>query len=191
LWHAFFLPVFLIVPLVIKTDSRGPVFFRQKRIGEGGKAFSIYKFRTMHSDISETIHKEYVTGLIKKTGQPENGIYKIQKDPRVTKVGRFLRKTSLDEIPQFINVLKGDMSLVGPRPAIPYEIAEYEAWHLRRVMECKPGITGLWQVEGRSKTDFAGMVRMDLEYIQRQSLWLDIKIIIKTPWALLTTRGAY
>lgn len=145
----------------------------------------------------ESAHREYVTKLIK--GQAEavtddttgTKVYKIVKDPRITSIGQFLRKTSLDELPQFINVLLGNMSLVGPRPPIPYEVAEYHLWHKRRVLETKPGITGYWQVEGRSTTNFEGMVRMDLQYIRKKSFWLDIKVILKTPLALFTSKGAY
>jgi lipopolysaccharide/colanic/teichoic acid biosynthesis glycosyltransferase len=121
----------------------------------------------------------------------QKGTYKITKDPRVTPVGHFLRKTSLDELPQFFNVLLGDMSLVGPRPAIPYECEEYDVWHRRRLLEMKPGITGLWQVRGRSATTFDEMVRIDIKYVQEWSLWLDIKIILQTPWVVLKGKGAY
>jgi lipopolysaccharide/colanic/teichoic acid biosynthesis glycosyltransferase len=187
----FFSPFFLLIPFLIKADSSGPVFYKQKRVGEGGVIFDLYKFRSMHTNTSESIHRNYVSSLIKGSADSEKGVYKIENDPRVTRVGKFLRKLSIDELPQFINVLKGNMSLVGPRPPIPYETAEYELWHLRRVMECKPGLTGIWQVEGRSKTNFNGMVRMDLEYIKKRSLLLDFKIILKTPWALLTAKGAF
>ena len=187
----FFSPLFLLIPLLIRADSSGPVFFRQKRVGEGGKIFDLYKFRSMYVNTNESIHQAYVSSLIKGDAENEKGIYKIENDPRVTKIGRVLRKLSLDELPQFLNVLKGNMSLVGPRPPIPYETAEYELWHLRRVMECKPGLTGIWQVEGRSKTNFNEMVRMDLEYIKKRSLLFDIEIILKTPWALLTAKGAF
>jgi lipopolysaccharide/colanic/teichoic acid biosynthesis glycosyltransferase len=119
------------------------------------------------------------------------GTYKITRDPRVTQVGKFLRKTSLDELPQFLNVLMGDMSLVGPRPPIPYECAEYDIWHRGRVLEMKPGITGFWQVKGRSTTTFDEMVRMDIKYVQDWSLWMDIKILLQTPWVVLRGKGAY
>ena len=192
-----FSPVFIVVPVLIKLSSKGPVLFRQERVGKGGKSFKIYKFRTMKVNNDESAHREYVTKLIK--GQAEavtddttgTKVYKIVKDPRITSIGQFLRKTSLDELPQFINVLLGNMSLVGPRPPIPYEVAEYHLWHKRRVLETKPGITGYWQVEGRSTTNFEGMVRMDLQYIRKKSFWLDIKVILKTPLALFTSKGAY
>jgi lipopolysaccharide/colanic/teichoic acid biosynthesis glycosyltransferase len=142
------------------------------------------------------IHQEYIKNFIleKKSyaSGPETAlVYKIKDDPRVTPLGRFLRKTSLDELPQFLNVLKGDMSLVGPRPPIPYELENYDLWHRRRIMEIKPGITGLWQVEGRSSTTFDEMVRLDLKYAKEWSLWLDIKILLKTPWVVFSGKGAY
>lgn len=186
-----FLPLFILIPILIKVDSKGPVFYLQKRIGEGGRIFNLYKFRSMYVNTNDSIHRTYVTQLIKGDLDNNQGVYKIKDDPRVTRIGKILRKFSLDEIPQFFNVLQGEMSLVGPRPPIPYETAEYELWHLRRIMECKPGITGLWQVEGRSKTNFDEMVRMDLNYIEKRTLFLDLKIVLKTPWILLTARGAF
>ena len=186
-----FAPLFILMPPLIKLTSKGPVFYRQERVGEKGQLFTLLKFRSMYINTDDSIHKEYVSKLIKGAVDDEKGVYKIQKDPRVTPIGRFLRKTSLDEIPQFLNVLKGDMSLVGPRPPIPYETAQYDLWHIRRIMESKPGITGIWQVEGRSQTSFDGMVRMDLQYLKKQSIWLDLKLILKTPFALLTAKGAY
>lgn len=195
----FFSPLFLIIAFLIKLSSDGPVFFKQERVGLLGKRFMFLKFRTMFKDNDPTIHKEFVKKLIcgeqNTTGGKEDTnqecAYKITRDPRVTTVGEFLRKTSLDELPQFINVLRGEMSLVGPRPPIPYECAEYEIWHRRRVLEMKPGITGLWQVKGRSRTTFDEMVRMDIQYIQNWSIWLDIKILVKTPLAVITGKGAY
>jgi lipopolysaccharide/colanic/teichoic acid biosynthesis glycosyltransferase len=144
----------------------------------------------MHADNDPAIHKEYVTKLIEGR-QKSEGVYKIRKDPRVTPLGRFLRKSSLDELPQFINVLRGEMSLVGPRPPIPYEMAKYQVWHRRRVLEVKPGLTGLWQVKGRSRTTFDEMVRLDIQYIREQSPWLDTKIVLQTPAAILFGAGAY
>jgi lipopolysaccharide/colanic/teichoic acid biosynthesis glycosyltransferase len=138
------------------------------------------------------IHQDYVRKLIaKETTDAAAGTYKIKNDPRVTAIGRILRKTSLDELPQFINVLRGDMSLVGPRPPIPYEFEHYSLWHRRRILEARPGITGIWQIDGRSRTTFDEMVRMDLRYIRNQSLWLDLKILFKTPFAVLRGDGAY
>jgi lipopolysaccharide/colanic/teichoic acid biosynthesis glycosyltransferase len=193
-----FFPVFILAPLGIKLTSRGPVLFRQKRVGQYAKPFMFLKFRSMYDGNSEDVHKEFVHNLIsKKTSSgavdPPSGqkVYKITNDKRVTSIGKFLRKTSLDELPQFFNVLKGEMSLAGPRPPIPYELEKYDSWHLRRVLEIKPGITGLWQVVGRSSTSFDEMVRLDLHYATNWSLWLDIKILLKTPWVLMAGKGAY
>jgi len=192
-----FSPLFLLIPLLIKFSSKGPVFFRQKRLGRFGKEFIFIKFRTMYTDNNPEIHRQYVKSLIErkeqsaavdKDGKP---VFKIVNDPRIIPCGHFLRKTSLDELPQFLNVLKGDMSLVGPRPPIPYEVAEYDTWHRRRILEVQPGVTGIWQVYGRSRTTFDEMVRLDLQYIREQSLWLDIKLLLKTPIAVLFGSGAY
>jgi lipopolysaccharide/colanic/teichoic acid biosynthesis glycosyltransferase len=183
-------PVIIAIVTAIKMTSPGPVFFRQKRLGLLGKEFEFLKFRSMHVDNNPEIHKKYVESLIQGK-QNGAGVYKIQNDPRVTKLGRFLRRYSLDELPQFINVLKGEMSLVGPRPPIPYEIEQYSSWHRRRVFEVRPGITGLWQVYGRSRTTFDEMVRLDIRYINEQSPWLDFKILIQTPRAVLSASGAY
>lgn len=188
-----FSPIFIIVSILVKFTSRGPVLFSQTRIGKGGKEFTFYKFRSMRVGNDNSVHKEYVKKLIQ--GGPDNGglgnggVFKIKNDPRVTLVGRFIRKTSLDELPQFFNVLIGDMSLVGPRPPIPYELENYRVWHKRRVLEAKPGITGFWQVSGRSSTTFDTMVRMDLQYIQQRTLLGDIKLIMQTPLALF--KGGY
>jgi lipopolysaccharide/colanic/teichoic acid biosynthesis glycosyltransferase len=184
-------PLFIVISVLIKLTSPGPVFFRQKRIGQFGKEFSFLKFRSMYVNSDPAIHQEYIRKLIDRKVGDSDGAYKIKYDPRVTRVGRFLRKSSLDELPQFINVLRGDMSLVGPRPPIPYEFEEYSLWHRRRVFEAKPGITGAWQVDGRSRTTFDEMVRMDLRYIRNQCFWLDIKILLKTPFAVLRGDGAY
>ncbi|MBD3315001.1 MAG: sugar transferase [Chitinivibrionales bacterium] len=190
-----FFPLFVVIPLLIKLTSKGPVFFRQQRVGAGGKRFTLMKFRSMRISAKENMHKEFVKNFIRgessEEAQEKKGVYKITDDPRVTLIGKLLRKTSLDELPQFFNVLRGDMSLVGPRPAIPYEVDEYRLWHRRRLFEGKPGITGRWQVEGRSSASFDEMVRMDLQYLERGNLWSYIKFIIKTPLALLTMRGAY
>ena len=186
-----FSPLWLAIALVIKLTSKGPVFFRQRRIGQHGASFTCLKFRSMQVDNDASTHKEYVRKLIagKAERHPTNGngggVYKITKDPRVTRVGSFLRRTSLDEIPQFINVLLGEMSLVGPRPPVPYEVEAYDFWHRRRVLEAKPGITGLWQVSGRTRVNFNDMVRLDLQYAQHWSPWLDLKIILRTPGAML------
>jgi lipopolysaccharide/colanic/teichoic acid biosynthesis glycosyltransferase len=188
-----FLPLFIAIAALIKLTSKGPVFFLQKRIGLEGKPFLFIKFRSMHTDNDPSIHKEFVKNLIsgkqENTGSGNNGVYKIKDDPRVTRIGKFIRKTSLDELPQLFNVLLGHMSLVGPRPPIPYEIENYNIWHLRRVLEIKPGITGYWQVTGRSATTFDTMVRMDLRYIMRWTLWWDFKLMLRTPLAVF--KGAY
>lgn len=185
-------PVFLLVAAAIKVSSRGPVFFRQERIGQFGKKFSFFKFRSMYMANDSSIHEQYVKKLIAGNMEaPGNGVFKIQNDPRVTRVGRFIRKTSLDELPQFWNVFTGDMSLVGPRPPLPYEVDVYDVWHRRRVLEAKPGLTGMWQVHGRSRTCFDDMVRLDLHYTRESSLWLDVKILLQTPRAVLAGDGAY
>jgi lipopolysaccharide/colanic/teichoic acid biosynthesis glycosyltransferase len=184
-------PAFLVIALIVKLTSRGPVLFRQTRLGRLGKKFTFLKFRSMYVDNDAEIHKTYVQNLIEKKVSESEGTFKIKNDPRVTAFGRFLRKSSLDELPQLINVLRGEMSLVGPRPPIPYEFEKYSLWHRRRILEVKPGITGEWQVNGRSRTTFDDMVRMDLRYIQNQCIWLDLKILLKTPLAVVTAHGAY
>ncbi len=192
-------PLFIIIPVLIKISSKGPVLYKQKRTGLFGKDFTFLKFRSMWTGCKETDHRNYIKNLISNgsgqnqgsVGTDENILFKMANDDRITPIGKFLRKTSLDELPQFINVLKGDMSLVGPRPPIPYEREEYEIWHMKRIIKMKPGITGLWQVEGRSSCSFDDMVRLDLTYIKNWSIWLDIKIILKTPWAVISGKGAY
>lgn len=185
-----FMPLFLVLAILVKLTSRGPILFCQKRVGRYGKEFNFYKFRTMYTGNDPRIHQEYVTKLIAGDLNESSGVYKIVNDPRITPVGRFLRKSSLDELPQFFNILKNDMSLVGPRPPLPYEFERYQTWHKRRVFELKPGLTGLWQVEGRSRTTFDEMVRMDLRYAIERSLWVDVKIILQTPSAMFSGRGA-
>ena len=186
-------PLFIVIGVAIKVFSRGPVFFKQQRLGRGGQPFTFIKFRSMYVNSDSSIHRDYIMSLIKGNRTAEDKkktiIYKIQKDPRVTPIGRILRKTSLDELPQLFNVFIGNMSLVGPRPAIPYEAENYHLWHRRRIFEVKPGITGFWQVEGRSTTAFDTMVRMDLHYIRNRSLLWDMKLILKTPLAMF--KGAY
>ena len=188
-----FLPFFLVIPLLIKFTSQGPVLFRQERVGQYGRKFTFLKFRSMYMNCDDRIHRDYIKQLMAGQNYEKGGekVFKITNDPRITPLGRFLRKSSLDELPQFFNVLVGDMSLVGPRPPIPYEFRNYDAWHRNRLMKRKPGITGLWQVKGRSLTTFDGMVRMDLKYIREWSLWLDMKILLQTPLAVLKCRGAY
>jgi len=187
-----FSPLFVLISVAVKLTSKGPVLFRQERVGQYGRRFSFLKFRSMKCGSNSHIHQEYVKQFISGTIAKEQGVtYKITQDPRLTRIGGFLRKSSLDELPQLINVLKGEMSLVGPRPAIPYEIDFYQMWHRTRFLEVKPGITGLWQVTGRSKTTFDDMVRLDLRYVKRWSFWLDIKILLRTPQAVFSGEGAY
>jgi len=184
-------PLLLLIVVLVKITSPGPALFRQKRIGQHGREFTFLKFRSMVVNNDPSIHQEYVRNLIANKVDSNGGNFKIKDDPRVTAVGRIIRKTSLDELPQFFNVLRGDMSLVGPRPPIPYEIEGYSLWHRRRILDAKPGITGAWQVEGRSRTSFDEMVRMDLRYIRNQSFWLDLKILLKTPRAVIGGHGAF
>jgi lipopolysaccharide/colanic/teichoic acid biosynthesis glycosyltransferase len=189
-------PVLVIVALAIKLSSPGPIFFRQQRMGQHGKKFTFLKFRSMHYTEDHTIHQEYVKRLISGVNGSENGngnktVYKLTDDPRITPIGRMLRRTSFDEVPQFLNVLTGQMSLVGPRPPIPYEFENYDLWHVQRLLAVKPGITGLWQVEGRSRVTFDEMVRLDLKYASSWSVWLDLKIILRTPRAVVSGAGAY
>lgn len=189
-------PVFLLIAIAIKLTSKGPVLYKQERLGRFGKTFTCLKFRSMKLDSNSKIHQEFITQVIKGTydGNPADGgapVYKMTCDPRVTRVGQFIRRTSLDELPQFFNVLQGEMSLVGPRPPIEYEYKEYDVWHRRRVLEVKPGITGLWQVRGRSRVRFDDMVRLDLQYARGWSLWLDIRILLATPRAVAFGDDAY
>jgi lipopolysaccharide/colanic/teichoic acid biosynthesis glycosyltransferase len=194
-----FSPLFLAIAAAIKLTSEGPVLFRQTRIGQWGETFTFLKFRSMYVKQAANPHKEYIEKLICKNESAANGngaskdapVYKLTDDPRITAVGRFIRRTSLDELPQFINVLRGEMSLVGPRPPVPYEADIYDVWHRMRLLSVKPGITGLWQVVGRSTANFDEMVRLDLKYVTDWSLWQDIKIILKTPWVVIMGKGAY
>ena len=192
-------PILLLVAVAVKVSSKGPILYRQQRVGQYGKPFTFLKFRSMYVHNDDTVHKNYVMQLIAGHAQrhPGNGnsdgagFYKLTNDNRITHVGGFLRRTSLDELPQLFNVLKGEMSLVGPRPAIPYEVAAYQTWHRRRVLEVKPGITGLWQVNGRGRVEFDDMVRLDLRYARDWSPWLDLKILLRTPRAVILGAGAY
>jgi lipopolysaccharide/colanic/teichoic acid biosynthesis glycosyltransferase len=189
-------PVCLLISLAVKLSSKGPVLFKQQRVGQDGRRFTFLKFRSMQIGNDHRIHEEFITKLITNKAAHQAAshkgetLYKLAKDPRVTRVGKFLRRTSLDEIPQFLNVLKGDMSLIGPRPPIPYELAVYQTWHRGRVLKVKPGITGLWQVTGRSRVKFDEMVRLDLRYAMSWTLWLDFKILIRTPFAVIRGAGA-
>ncbi len=192
-----FSPFLLAIAIAIKLTSKGPVFFRQKRVGQYGEQFVFLKFRSMHVNNDASVHKAFVKKLIAGNAESQpangnsNGVYKLTKDSRITRIGGFLRRSSLDELPQFINVLRGEMSLVGPRPAIAYEVEAYDIWHRRRVLEAKPGITGLWQVNGRSRIKFDDMVRLDLRYAKTWSPWMDLKILLRTPVAVVFGDGAY
>jgi exopolysaccharide biosynthesis polyprenyl glycosylphosphotransferase len=202
-------PLFLVIATLIKINSHGPVLFRQRRVGRNGRVFGFYKFRTMRHDSDDSPHREFSRNFIQgreghgngkgngdgrellPVDQAETGsVYKLTSDPRVTRVGRFLRRTSLDELPQLLNVLRGDMSLVGPRPPIVYELEHYRDWHKRR-LQIKPGITGLWQVSGRSSVPFDEMVQLDLYYIDHRSTLLDLWIMARTLPAVVKGEGAY
>lgn len=195
-------PLFIMLALLVKLDSPGPALFAQQRMGydwrrRQQRPFWFYKFRSMYHHSDQSIHQEHVRSRIQaqraarvSPGAPSPApLSKLAHDPRITRVGRVLRRTSLDELPQLWNVLKGDMSLVGPRPVPLYEVAEYEAWHERR-LRAMPGMTGLWQVKGRGQVSIDDMARLDIEYIERQSLWLDLQILILTIPAVLSGKGA-
>ena len=184
-------PLWLIIAVLIKLDSKGPIFYFQERVGMDGRIFLFYKFRTMHVGADNQLHKDYQRQFIAgrqeaNLGNAERPAYKLSSDPRITRIGRKLRRASLDEVPQLFNVLIGNMSIVGPRPPIPYEVEAYELWHRKR-LDMKPGLTGLWQVSGRNRLPFEEMVRLDLFYIENWSLLLDLKIILRT--ALVILRG--
>ena len=189
-------PFFLAIALLIKITSKGPVFFAQKRIGENGEEFTLYKFRTMRVGADDSIHREFtrnfILGKMDKSGLDvkKGSVYKITNDPRVTGIGSFLRRTSLDELPQFINILKGEMTIVGPRPPLPYEYEYYDDWHKLR-LKVKPGLTGLWQVSGRSSVPFNEMVMLDLYYIENWSLLLDFRIMLQTIPVMFRGSGGY
>jgi len=194
------LPLFLLIALLIKVDSPGPVIFRQTRIGKDGKPFTFVKFRSMRQDANPQVHQEHMRRVIRgadasgnpggdNSGDDGERAGKLSNDARVTRVGRIIRKTTLDELPQLLNVLKGEMSLVGPRPPLPYEMEMYEDWHMRR-LKVLPGMASLWVVRGRADIPFDDQARMDIEYIENQSLWLDTKILLQTPWAVLSGGGA-
>lgn len=188
-------PAMLILAIAIKLDSRGPVFFRQERIGVGGRRFELLKFRTMYDGVPDTAHRELVTRMLQRddlqiahAGPDGKPVFKLVNDDRVTRVGRWVRRRSLDELPQLLNVLKGDMSLVGPRPPLPYEFEQYEHWQFHR-LQVRPGITGLWQVSGRNRLDYRQMCELDVDYIRTWSLWLDLKILVKTMPVVLSNSG--
>ena len=200
-------PLMIIIAISIVLYSPGPIFFVQERVGAKRKRcnghtywqkskFRCYKFRTMRIDSDTSLHQAYMRALIEDDQEKmaelqgqETKIRKLIRDPRITRPGKLLRKFSLDELPQFWNVLRGDMSLVGPRPAIPYEVELYKTWYLRR-LEAQPGITGLQQVTARSTIDFDRQMRLDIQYVENQSLWLDLKIMLKTPFVVISTKGA-
>jgi lipopolysaccharide/colanic/teichoic acid biosynthesis glycosyltransferase len=190
-----FSPLLIAVAIAVRLDSHGPALFRQRRVGLRQSEFTLFKFRSMRLDADPRGHREYVTALINGNDEetlPEGGqqdLYKLAVDNRITRVGRWIRKWSVDELPQLFNVVLGDMTLVGPRPAIPYEVAEYPSWYLER-FSVKPGLTGYWQVSGRSERTYEEMVRLDIEYAERRSLALDLSILAKTPWIVLTRKGA-
>ncbi|HKC66489.1 MAG TPA: sugar transferase [Pyrinomonadaceae bacterium] len=188
-------PLWLLIALVIKLDSRGPIFYKQERVGMDGRIFLFYKFRTMRVDANDEAHREYQRKYIAGRAEAmlvegERPAYKLVTDPRITRIGRWLRRLSFDELPQLLNVLRGDMSVVGPRPPIPYEVEAYALWHRKR-LDMKPGLTGLWQVSGRNRLPFDEMVRLDLFYIENWSLLLDLKIILRTLPVMLRGDDAY
>ena len=188
------LPFYLLIAALIKLTSEGPVLFVQERVGQDGRTFRFYKFRTMLVDNNDHQHRsfaeDFIKGRLMSEGEEGGRVFKLKNDPRVTSIGRFLRKTSLDELPQFINVLRGEMTLVGPRPPLAYELAHYKEWHRGR-LAVKPGLTGLWQVSGRSTVPFDEMVMLDLYYIENWSLALDLKIIARTVPVMLFGLGGY
>jgi lipopolysaccharide/colanic/teichoic acid biosynthesis glycosyltransferase len=190
------MPALLLIAAAIKLTSRGPVLFRQTRAGLRGRTFGFYKFRTMEVNQDDGLHQDYVKQFIKGNAEKhldESGqaVYKLTHDPRVTRLGKFLRRTSLDEVPQLWNVLRGDMTLVGPRPPLPYELECYDLWHRRRVFALKPGLTGLWQVRGRSRCSFDEMIRLDLQHGKPNSLSLYFRVLLETPGAVVNGSGAH
>jgi len=182
-------PLFLLITIFVKLESKGPAIFKQTRVGKGCRPFTFYKYRSMNENSDPNPHQNYISELIGGE-RAQDEVYKLTDDNRVTKVGRILRKTSLDELPQLFNVLKGDMSLVGPRPALPYEVKMYKDWYKHR-LSVTPGMTGLWQVSGRSQKNFDEMVKLDLAYIDKWSLWFDIKILLKTFLVVFSRQGAW
>ncbi|HSI89356.1 MAG TPA: sugar transferase, partial [Pyrinomonadaceae bacterium] len=191
----FLSPLMAVIAVIIRAGSRGPVVFKQERVGMDGRVFLCYKFRTMYADVDDGMHRDAYRRNINGNNEPncdepEQVFGKVPDDPRITPAGRWLRRTSLDELPQLFNVIKGDMSIVGPRPPIPYEVEEYQLRHRKR-LDMKPGITGLWQVSGRSRLSFEEMVRIDLYYIENWSLWLDLRIIVLTLPAVFRGDGAH
>ena len=177
-------PLFIIIAIIIKTTSKGPVFFSQKRVGKNGKEFDMYKFRSM------VVNAEELKEKLAAQNEMSGPMFKMKDDPRVTKVGKFIRKTSIDELPQLWNVLKGDMSLVGPRPSLPKEVAQFEDWMHKR-LEVKPGLTCYWQVSGRNNIDFEDWMKLDCKYVDERNTWVDIKLIFKTVGVLFGDKNAH
>ena len=177
-------PLFIIIAIIIKSTSKGPVFFSQKRIGKKGKEFDMYKFRSM------VVNAEELKEKLAAQNEMSGPMFKMKNDPRVTRVGKFIRKTSIDELPQLWNVLKGDMSLVGPRPSLPKEVAQFDGWMHKR-LEVKPGLTCYWQVSGRNNIDFEDWMKLDVKYVNERNFWIDIKLIFKTVWVLLGDKNAH
>lgn len=183
-------PLLIVLAFAIRLNSPGPALFRQRRVGHGRREFTVFKFRSMRLNADPGGHRDYVTALIQgKEATGGENLYKLAVDDRITPVGHWIRRWSLDELPQLFNVISGDMALVGPRPAIPYEVAEYPRWYLDR-FSVKPGLTGLWQVSGRNERTYEEMVRLDIEYAERRSLLLDLSILARTPLTVLARRGA-
>lgn len=183
------LPVFLLIALGIKCTSKGNIFYSQIRIGRGGKAFRCFKFRTMYADADERLEALLQQDPVKRAEWEANR--KLKQDPRITPIGNFLRKTSLDEIPQFFNVLKGNLSIVGPRPVVQEEIDQFFGVKAYKILSIRPGLTGIWQVSGRNNTSYPYRVHLDETYVDSQTLWLDVKLIIKTIPCMIFARGAY
>jgi len=183
-------PIWLALAVAIKATTRGPILFRQERIGLNGAPFTLLKFRSMRHGASEEVHERFVASMISALPAiaPPHSIHKLQNDLRVTRVGRWIRRLSLDELPQLINVLRGEMSLVGPRPPLAYEVAKYEPWQHER-LAVRPGITGLWQVSGRNRLTYVEMCEIDVRYVRGWSLSTDMRILLRTPWAVLVERG--
>ena len=177
-------PLFIIIAIIIKFTSKGPVFFSQKRVGRNGKEFDMYKFRSM------VVNAEELKEKLAAQNEMSGPMFKMKDDPRVTKVGKFIRKTSLDELPQLWNVLKGDMSLVGPRPSLPKEVEQFDSWMFKR-LTLRPGITCYWQVSGRNNIDFEDWMKLDVKYVEERNLWIDIKLIFKTVGVLFGDKNAH
>ncbi len=176
-------PLYLLVAILIKLDSKGPIIFSQERVGLNGEKFKMYKFRSM------VVNAEELKEKLKKRNERKGPMFKIKEDPRVTKIGRFIRRTSIDELPQLINVLKGEMSLVGPRPSLPKEVMQFESWMLER-LDVKPGLTCYWQVQGRDDIPFEEWMELDIKYVRERNIWIDIKLIFKTFTVLIGDKNA-